>query len=245
MPTSSPGSARSTPFGLGLPRKRLASVPNSPSPSCMLSGCTTASDHTYIWPNGSRIDDQLEAASEIGVRFHASRGSMSVGESAGGLPPDAMVEDEAAIIADSMRLIEALPRSPARRDDPDRARSLLAVQRVAGPDAREYHPRSRLRRAFAHPSLRKPTTKPPTAGTPSAEPRSNSAKTSNGPGTMSGTRTSSIRHQTRFGAWAPFRPAPPTAPAQTCGLPPASPISARWRDAGMRYRAGCRWFGLQ
>jgi cytosine/adenosine deaminase-related metal-dependent hydrolase len=72
----------------------------------MVSGCTTASDHTYIWPNGARVDDQIEVASEMGVRFHASRGSMSVGESQGGLPPDSIVEDEDAILADSRRVIE-------------------------------------------------------------------------------------------------------------------------------------------
>jgi len=72
----------------------------------MLSGCTTASDHTYVWPNGARIDDQLEAAAEMGMRFHASRGSMSVGQSQGGLPPDSCVEDEAAILRDSQRAIE-------------------------------------------------------------------------------------------------------------------------------------------
>ncbi|WP_423225470.1 8-oxoguanine deaminase [Candidatus Amarolinea aalborgensis] len=72
----------------------------------MLSGCTTSSDHHYLWPNGSRIDDEIEAACELGIRFHASRGSMSLGESQGGLPPDAVVEAEDAILADCRRAIE-------------------------------------------------------------------------------------------------------------------------------------------
>ena len=71
-----------------------------------LSGCTTASDHLYIFPNGSRLDDEIAGAQEIGVRLQASRGSMSLGESKGGLPPDAVVEPEEKIMADSQRLIQ-------------------------------------------------------------------------------------------------------------------------------------------
>jgi 8-oxoguanine deaminase len=71
-----------------------------------LSGCTTAQDHLYLFPNGARLDDEIIAAQEVGVRLHASRGSMSLGESDGGLPPDSVVEDEDQILQDSQRLIE-------------------------------------------------------------------------------------------------------------------------------------------
>jgi cytosine/adenosine deaminase-related metal-dependent hydrolase len=77
-----------------------------------LSGCTTAFDHQYLWPNGSHVDDQLEGAEQVGLRFHVSRGSMSLGESDGGLPPDSVVESEDRILEDCQRVV-------ARHHDPE------------------------------------------------------------------------------------------------------------------------------
>jgi 8-oxoguanine deaminase len=91
--------ARMTPDGVRASAQMCAA-------ELMLSGCTTASDHLYVFPNGATLDDEIHAVRAAGLRFHASRGSMSVGESLGGLPPDSLVEREADILRDSQRVIE-------------------------------------------------------------------------------------------------------------------------------------------
>ncbi len=94
------------PLWAGLTPEMIRVSTQTAMAELILSGCTTSADHLYLFPNGARLDDAIEAAATIGMRFHPTRGSMSVGRSAGGLPPDALVEDEAAILADTRRLIE-------------------------------------------------------------------------------------------------------------------------------------------
>ena len=101
------------PLWAGLTPEMIRVSTQTAMAELMLSGCTTSTDHLYVFPNGARLDDAIEAAAIVGMRFHPTRGSMSVGRSAGGLPPDALVENEAAILADTRRLIETF-HDPAR-----------------------------------------------------------------------------------------------------------------------------------
>src|SRR5436305_3868475 len=94
------------PLWAGLTPEAISVSTKTALAELLLSGCTTSSDHTYMWPHGARLEDQIAAATEMGVRFHAARGSMSVGETQGGLPPDSVVEEEDAILRDSQRVIE-------------------------------------------------------------------------------------------------------------------------------------------
>jgi 8-oxoguanine deaminase len=95
------------PIWAGLSPEMITVSTKTAMAELMLSGCTTAMDHLYLYPNGIRLDDEIAAAEEIGMRFHASRGAMSLGASKGGLPPDRLVEDESAVLRETRRLIES------------------------------------------------------------------------------------------------------------------------------------------
>ena len=121
----------------------------------MLSGCTTAADHHNLFPPGleNAIDIEVEEATKLGLRMTVTRGSMGISEKDGGLQPDSIVQDSETILEDSERVLQALSRSEAGRDDPRRARALLAARRAEAGDGRLGRARRALRREASLPPL--------------------------------------------------------------------------------------------
>lgn len=200
----------------------------------ILSGCTTSSDHLYIYPNGCKLDDSIHAAAEIGMRFHAARGSMSVGQSQGGLPPDAVVEKEADILKESQRLIEdyhdashgAMRRIVVAPCSPfsvsrDLMREAAVLARQYGVSLHTHLAENVNDIAY---SREKFGMTPP-----------NTPKTSAGSVTMSGTHTACSSTSTASSCSPAPAPGSPTALARTCAWPRASPRCARCATTA------CRW----
>ena len=121
----------------------------------LLSGCTTAADHHNLFPPGleNAIDIEVEEATKLGLRMTVTRGSMGISEKDGGLQPDSIVQDSETILEDSERVLRPLSRSEPRRDDPRRARALLAARRAEAGDGGIGRTRRALRLPAAHPSL--------------------------------------------------------------------------------------------
>jgi len=96
------------PVWRGLDEEMVAVSTRTALAELLLSGCTLTSDHHYVFPKDAApdlIDRQIEVARELGIRFQPTRGSMSLGSGAGGLPPDDLCQDEGEILADSRRLL--------------------------------------------------------------------------------------------------------------------------------------------
>jgi 8-oxoguanine deaminase len=193
----------------------------------ILSGCTTSSDHLYIYPNGITLDDSIEAADAIGMRFHAARGAMSVGQSQGGLPPDSVVEDEDAILADTERLIDRWhdPARHAMRRIVVAPCSPFSVSRELMRDAallaREYGVSLHTHLAENDNDIAYTREKF------NCTPALNTRRTWAGPAPTPGTRTASSWTTKASTCLRAPAPAWRTAPAPTCGWRQASRPSAR------------------
>lgn len=207
------------PIWAGLTPEMIRVSTQTAMAELILSGCTTTADHLYIYPNGCRLDDAIEAAEAIGMRFHAARGSMSLGESHGGLPPDSVVEEEAAILRDTRRLIETYhdPAPLSMRRIVVAPCSPFSVSR----DLMRNRPRWRAPMA-SRCTLTLPKVRPisPTAARSSAGPRPNMPRMSAGSAPTSGTPIACDWTIPASGFSPVPEPGLPIVPVRTCGSPP-------------------------
>ena len=189
IPSCSTGSRRSTPSGHAWsPRpstcRRRSAWPSYCCPAARPRAITCTCTRT-----ARKIDDEIQAAVELGIRFTATRGSMSLGESKGGLPPDSCVEEEDDILADSRRAIEQYHQRRAVRHGACGAGAVLALQRHRRPDARERESSPALMASGCTPTSPKRWTRRRSASRSSARRRWPMSSRSGGQGTTSGTRT--------------------------------------------------------
>jgi cytosine/adenosine deaminase-related metal-dependent hydrolase len=177
------------------------------SAELMLSGATTVADHLYLFPNGARLDDEIRAAHELGVRFHPTRGSMSLGQSQGGLPPDSVCEDEGDILADCERVISEF-------HDPER----YSMLRIGLAPCSPFSVTPELLRKTADLALRispKPSTRIDFANNSSACAPWLTCRAWAGPATMSGLLTWCILTPRKSASWQKPVAASATARAAT------------------------------
>ncbi len=192
----------------------------------MLSGCTTTTDHHYVFPKGldDGIDIEIAAAKRLGLRVLLTRGSMNLSERDGGLPPDSVVQDEDAILADSKRLVDRYHERGAGGDDSSGAGAVLAVLRDDRADALDRRSRRQARRAHGHPISPRPRTRTNSVLSSTAAGRSTTWRTAAGSTAALGWRTAFISRRTRCRASPRAASASAIAPAAT----------RRWRRAAAR-----------
>ena len=203
-----------------------------------LSGCTMSSDHLYLFPNGVRLEDTIEAAAAIGIRFHPTRGAMSVGESLGGLPPDSVVEAEPAILADMIRVVDAFHDPRPGRDGPRRARALLALLGLDRPDARRRRARPRQGGDAAHPPRRERGGHRLFARAVRLPARASTPRISAGPASTSGTPTASSSTPARSTSSPAAGTGVAHCPCSNCRLGSGIAPVRQMRDAGVKVGLG-------
>ena len=198
----------------------------------LLSGCTTTTDHHYVFPPGleDAIDIEVAAAKRLGIRAVLTRGSMNLSQRDGGLPPDSVVQDEDTILADSERLVDRHHRARRRRDGADRAGALLAVLGHHIADAVDGRARRATGGAGCTPISPRPRTRTAIATKSTAAARSTIWRIAAGSASGPGWRMASISTQAKSRGSAGRGPRSATARAAIRCSPPAAVRSAIWKQ---------------